>query len=62
MAYMEHSPSENSTASQNRWLASLHNSLFLRFGLLGVGAILLFTLAYLFFGLFPLINQIGSVT
>lgn len=45
---------------QYRWRTSLRNTLFLRFGLLGISAVLLLTLAYVFFGLFPLVNQIAA--
>ncbi len=51
---------DNPVNRQKFWLTSLRSSLFLRFGLLGVGAVLLFTLAYIFFGLFPLVNQIAA--
>ncbi len=51
---------DNATAKRYRWLTSLRSSLFLRFGLLGIGAVLLLTLAYIFFGLLPLANQIAA--
>ncbi len=59
-----HRPSKTSpdhpAAGQKPRLTSLRSTLFLRFGMLGVGAVLLFTLAYIFFGLFPLVNQIAA--
>lgn len=50
---------ENSGNKPNRRLISLRTALFLRFGLLGVGAVLLFTCVYFFFGLFPLVDRIA---
>lgn len=57
---MRQIPPENPVLGQNRVLTSLRSSLFMRFGLLGVGAVLLATLAYVFFGLAPLVNQIAA--
>lgn len=51
---------ERSPVGQNHGLGSLRGALFLRFGLLGVGAVLLFTLTYFVFGLFPLVNRIAA--
>lgn len=60
MPKLTQTPPENSLAGQNSGLTSLRRALFLRFGLLGVGAVLLFTLVYFFFGLFPLVNRIAA--
>ncbi|MCM2264582.1 MAG: ATP-binding protein [Desulfuromonadales bacterium] len=60
MAKLTKAPSGNPVAGQNRGLISLRRALFLRFGLLGVGAVVLFTIAYFFFGLFPLVNRIAA--
>jgi PAS domain S-box-containing protein len=51
---------DNQAAGKDLRRTSLRSTLFLRFGLLGVGAVLLFTLAYILFGLFPLVNQIAA--
>lgn len=53
-------PSGYQDVRQNRQLISLRSALFVRFGLIGVGAVLLFTLAYFFFGFFPLVNRIAA--
>lgn len=60
MADLTMAPPENPLTVKSRGLTSLRRALFLRFGLIGVGAVLLFTLVYTFFGLFPLVNRIAA--